>query len=304
VPPPIPGAPATFFAETRDERIAIVSTSSGDVVRFLTDSQPGGGAGGFSTSPDGNTLYFSRGDGTCAGHVAQIDLVNGGETAVPGASPPTNAVDSGLSVRPDGGAVAFGRYHCDTRVTDLVIVPISGAPTTEVVGAGLGGPLGPRSWLPDGSQLIVANEDLANGTIAYSTIDVAATGAIAGQHPIETPAINCLFFINLVEPSSGLLISTVRCGQQGATDQSTLVEYDPAARRVARTLVTGAPGQILGPITLDSSDRYLLYEIDASPPADAVISSSSPLPPSEAWALVDGLSTRFPQGDAYLSISW
>lgn len=116
------GMPPTFFAETRDHRIAVVSSSTGEVERYLTDPQAGGGAGGFTLSPDGKTLFLSRGDGTCAGHVAKMDLVSGGEEPIPGNVPPANAVDSGLSLRPDGGAVAFSRYHCDTGVIDLVIL--------------------------------------------------------------------------------------------------------------------------------------------------------------------------------------
>ena len=306
----VAGMPPTFFAETHDSRIAIVSSSTGEVARYLTEPQPGGGAGGFTLSPDGNTLFLSRGDGTCAGHVAMIDLVSGREGPIPGDSappnlPPPNAVDSGLSLRPDGGAVAFSRYRCDTRATDLVIIPLTGSPSAEVVSAGIGGPIGLRSWTQDGSQVIVTKPNVDDGTTSYSAIDVAANGSITGQHPITTPShAGCNFSIDLVAPDSGQLISSERCGAQGPTDQVTLVEFDLATERVTHTLVTGPPGQILSPITLDSTGRYLLYETDESIPPGVVISDTNPAPPSQTWLLVDGTSTRFPQADAYGSLSW
>jgi hypothetical protein len=310
---PVPGKPATFFAETKDQRIAIVSSTNGEVVRYLTDQQPGGGAGGFALSPDGKTLYFSRGLGTCAGQVSKLDLATGTEKAlvpppVTSAPPPTDGlehsvVDGEVSVRPDGRALAFGRYHCDTRVADLVIVPLQ-PQGPEVIGPGLGQPLGPRSWTPDGSHVIVGTQDYNTGGSSWAAVDVAEDGTIGHSHPITTPSGACRFFIHLVNPSSGLLVASKSCGTQGPTLQVSLVEFDLSTERVVRTLVDGPAGQSLGPTTIDASGRFLLYETDKSRPPDAVISDSNPSPPPHEWLLVDGTSTPFPQADAYNGIDW
>jgi hypothetical protein len=121
---------------------------------------------------------------------------------------------------------------------------------------------------------------------------------------VAVPNGDCRIFINLVAPETGRLIASQICGSQGPTLQITLVELDRATARVTRTLVTGPAGQNLGPTTVDSSGRFLLYETEESIPPDVVISDSNPAPTPHEWLLSDGMSTPFPQADAYYGLGW
>jgi hypothetical protein len=184
-----------------------------------------------------------------------------------------------------------------------VIIPLE-PQGAEIVGEGLGGPLGPRSWTPDGKQIVVGTEDYNSGTRTWAAVVVAADGTIGSSHTLTPPSGACQTYINFVAPDTGNLVASKLCGSQGPTRQTTIVELDRATMAVTRELVAGPMGQDIGPITVDASGGFLLYESQGSPPPGEVISDTNPSPVPHVFLLIDGTSTPFPQADAYLSLSW
>jgi len=115
--------PTRFVAEA-DGRIVVVSIENGRVERHLTDRQSGGGAADPAVSPDGRTVWFSRGDGTCAAHLASVPVAGGKERAIPGsgeAGPENQPLP-----RPGRAQIAFARSDCDEPGEALVVGDLRG----------------------------------------------------------------------------------------------------------------------------------------------------------------------------------
>jgi hypothetical protein len=73
--------PKTFIAvaPTQLSRLAVYSARTGRLIRYLTAEEPGGGVGGPQISPDGRTVLFARGDGTCAQTIDTVPVAGGAE---------------------------------------------------------------------------------------------------------------------------------------------------------------------------------------------------------------------------------
>jgi hypothetical protein len=135
--------PATFVA-VRDQRVAIVSTSTGNVVRYLTAQQPGGGASAPELSEDGTTVLFTQGGGTCSSYVQSVPVAGGTPATVISAQPET--VVGPASRR--GGVLAYGRVHCNVGAPNAaeVVVMANGTEHTFPIDGDLdtGPVVGPR----------------------------------------------------------------------------------------------------------------------------------------------------------------
>lgn len=78
----------------RDGRIAVISTANGEIVRWLTAAEPGGGAYDPALSDDGKTVIYVQASGTCSSEIRSVPvaggtpktLVGGGEGALRGPS--------------------------------------------------------------------------------------------------------------------------------------------------------------------------------------------------------------------------
>ncbi len=85
---------------------AVYSATDGHLIRKLTVPMPGGGLGDPRLSPDGRTVIFSRGQGTCAQTIDTVPFRGGREQVlVPMTGTGTNAINPG-----DPSYSADGRY--------------------------------------------------------------------------------------------------------------------------------------------------------------------------------------------------
>ena len=83
-PPAPPAAASGTYVAIRDQRVAVLSTGSGSVVRFLNDREPGGGASHPDLSPDRTSVVWSQGTGSCGAALRTSPVTGGGATAVGG----------------------------------------------------------------------------------------------------------------------------------------------------------------------------------------------------------------------------
>jgi hypothetical protein len=142
-PPTAPAAdfPADFVAVGADGVVAVYSAADGALIRTLTVPMPGGGPGGPRLSPDGRTVIFSRGTGTCAQIIDTVPFRGGPEqTLIPITGNPLSG--NNYSIPGDPSYSADGRYlvydtvpcgpsgHALVHIRDL-------ATGRELTGAGL-----------------------------------------------------------------------------------------------------------------------------------------------------------------------
>ena len=115
-PPADEGLPAEFVAELH-ARIVVVSAATGRVVRRLTADQAGGGASDPAVSPDGRTVWFSRGDGSCAAHLASVPAAGGPERSLPGSGGRSAAFGTTVTGRRVSRWVAMSAAEVSDTVT-------------------------------------------------------------------------------------------------------------------------------------------------------------------------------------------
>ncbi|HVF21263.1 MAG TPA: hypothetical protein VNA14_13620 [Mycobacteriales bacterium] len=107
-PPPTLQPPETYVA-IQDSRLALIKTTTGDRVRYLTTERPGGGVSFPEMAPDSTTVYFVRGEGTCAASIGAVSTTTLTERGV---TKMTDVVPSLLSVSGDGKWLAYVRTKC------------------------------------------------------------------------------------------------------------------------------------------------------------------------------------------------
>ena len=166
------GRPAQFLAEN-DGRIVVVSADTGRIDRYLTAQLPGGGASEPALSADGRTVWFSRGDGSCAAHVASVPLGGGKEKKLPGsgeAGPEATPLP-----RPGRPHIAYSRTDCKEPGAALIVGDLAGLEGHGQMG------LVPLAWSRDGTLLLATGAD-SNET---HLLEVSESGAIAAHRPLE-----------------------------------------------------------------------------------------------------------------------
>jgi hypothetical protein len=236
-----------FYARTRLGRIAAVDSRTGKITRFLTEGQPGGGPDSLAVDADRKALIFQRGDGTCAGHLAKITLPDGPEVALP--SKPDIGPEGDPAIRPKTSEIAFSRYHCDGRATDLVI----GAPDLgeEKVLAEVTDHPGLR-WSPDGTLLS------AGSWSTTKVFSVSNEGTLSDSRTIPNPE-GC--FTNVIAfTRAHTLIANRTCGRHAGT-HIVIVELELRNFRTVRTPMDLGVGNYGGGIALDISGRHLLLSV-------------------------------------------
>jgi hypothetical protein len=155
---PAAAAPDTFVA-AREGRIALLSARTGDVVRWLTEQIPGGGAPDPQLSEDRTTVVYSQGAGTCSSEIRSVPVSGGAPTTLVDT---THGVVSLPSRR--GDAFAYYRSTCADGSTypdathEIVTVVSRHQSTIPVDGAAHGIVVGERFLLyvteKDGATLL------------------------------------------------------------------------------------------------------------------------------------------------------
>ncbi len=119
-----PAYPAGFVGVSTDGRVAVFNSASGQVLRYLTTVQPGGGVSDLTLSPDGTRAYFTRATGTCSAHIASVALTGGPETvAIPA---PAGSLVSNPVLIGEGGTVAYLRTVCAGAGQAVVLSSLGG----------------------------------------------------------------------------------------------------------------------------------------------------------------------------------
>src|SRR2546427_11389584 len=237
-------APKTFAAVTLDGRIALVSAATGQVAGYLTAAGPGGGPSELAPTADRKTIYFSRGDGTCAGHLATLAVDGGSEIPLQGSG--LRGPEQWPAARPTGTEIAFARYDCATYKVSLVVANLGSEqrfPAEAVAFA---------SWSSDGSQL--AYSDVP----AITVLEVNAGGTVTSSHrlpSLEGCQVTHLEFV----PQAQLLAVAEACGSEGPNRQVKIATLDPITGKVRNVLLTLRKGMDLVSMSFDASGQFLLY---------------------------------------------
>jgi hypothetical protein len=146
-----PALPSSYVAVVND-RVAVIDSASGHVVRYLTDLQPGGGVSDAQLSPSGDVVY-AQGAGTCASAIMSVPLRGGTPTVLVDAKGTSTLAQPALA---DDGSLAYLRTRCQGGATELVVRRPVGQLLTAATGVKLAGPL---SWDPADSLFWVDSSD-------------------------------------------------------------------------------------------------------------------------------------------------
>jgi hypothetical protein len=236
--------PATFVA-ARDGRVAVLSVATGKVVRWLTAATPGGGAYDPRLTPDGKTVVYAQGAGTCSSAIRSVPVAGGVPATLVAAG---SAALAGPSR--DGDVDAYVRTTCRPRPKDEVVMVNPGGPVVEPVRGGVAGGVtvvGGRFVVyvtRDGGTTFLHSAD-ANGEFA----DVptappagcawqAATGAESPDGPRVLAAARCSGDTRLYRYDIDLQHRTP-AGRIGAVDVTSL-DRTPTADDLLVGVVDGA----------------------------------------------------------------
>jgi hypothetical protein len=113
------GFPADFAGDSPGagtmDVVAVYSAADGHLIRNLTVPMPGGGPGTPRLSPDGRTVVFSRGQGSCAQTIDTVPFRGGREQVlVPMTGTGNNATIPGdPSYSADGRYLIYDTVPCD-----------------------------------------------------------------------------------------------------------------------------------------------------------------------------------------------
>ncbi|MGH9008604.1 MAG: hypothetical protein ACRDYF_02020, partial [Acidimicrobiia bacterium] len=284
------GRPAQFLAE-RDGGIAVVSAETGRVDRWLAAEQPGGGAKEPALSPDGRTVWFSRGDGSCAAHLASIPLSGGKEEKLPGSG---EAGPEGTPLpRPGQPHIAYSRIDCKEPGAALIVGDLAGLQGHGQLG------LVPLAWSRDGTLLLAT---AADGDAAR-LLEVSESGAIVGNQPLDLAdrSAECrLQAVGFSPDDNNGYVAVRRCGM-GESARRTLVLLDQHGK-YRKTVVRLPRGEdFIDRPTFDPTGHSLLF---SSAPAAYEGSAAANDPEISLWLWRDGETRVLARQSGYRHPSW
>jgi hypothetical protein len=164
--PARPPVPETFVA-ARDGRIALLDSASGQVVRWLTEQEPGGGAYDPQLTRDRRYVVYAQGAGTCSSEIRRVPVAGG---------PPVTVVGGGEGALANpslfGTTYAYERTGCGPGAKHEVVMKNGTHIVTEPVdGDILGGvTMGDRFavYVTTKNGVTRVHEPDANGELADS----------------------------------------------------------------------------------------------------------------------------------------
>jgi len=283
------GRPAEFVAE-RNGRIVVVSSETGRIERYLTAVQPGGGAKEPALSPNGRTVWFSRGDGTCAAHLASMALAGGKEEKLPGSG---EAGPEGTPLpRPGRPHIAYSRTDCKEPTAALIVGDLGGLEGHGQLG------LVPLAWSRDGRLLLAATVDGDEVRL----LQVSDSGAIVGNEPLDVAdsTQGCRLKVMGFSPDDNDgYVALRRCGAgESARRSLVLLGRDGDYRRTVVRLRRGE--DFLGRPAFDPTGHSLLY---STVPA-RVDRGSAGGPEVNLWLWHDGETRILDRQSGYRHPSW
>lgn len=274
-----------------DGGIAVVSTGTGRVDRWLVAEQPGGRAKDPALSPDGRTVWFSRSDGSCSAHLASIPLSGGTEQRLPGSG---EAGPEGTPLpRPGPSHIAYSRTGCDEPDPALIVSDLEG-----LQGRGQTG-LVPLAWSRDGTLLLAT----AAGGDETRLLEVSEDGAIVGNQPLVPvdQTAGCRLRVVAFSPddNNGYL-ALRRCGV-GESTRATLVLLDErgAYRKTVVRLPRGE--DFVDRPAFDPTGHSLLFSSAPAPPEGSAAARD---PAMSLWLWRDGETRVLARQSSYRQPSW
>jgi hypothetical protein len=284
--------PAQFVAGI-DGRIATVSSETGRVDRYLTAEQPGGGAEEPTVSPDGRTVWFSRGDGSCAAHIASVPVAGGPEKALPGSG---EAGPEGTPLaRPGRSQLAWSRADCKDSAEALVVGDLRGLEGHGQIG------LVPLAWSRDGDHLLARASDHDE----LHLLDIAGSGTITDDRVLAVTdrAADCrLQVVGFSPDDNGGYVATRHCGPSSGEARRSLVLLGRDGR-VASTPLRLPRGQdFVGSPVFDQKGHSLLY---ATAPVEAAgTGNGNGSDDVSLWLWRDGDLRRLARPSRYGDPAW
>jgi len=284
------GRPAQFVAE-RDGRVVVVSSETGRVARYLTARLPGGGAADPALSPDGRAVWFSRGDGSCAAHLASVPLDGGKEKMLPGSG--EAGPESRPLPRPGRPHIAYARGDCKDAGTALIVGDLAGLEGHGQLG------LEPLAWSRDGRLLLASATD----SDEVRLLEVSGSGAIVDNQALDVvdSVKECrLQVIGFSPDANDGYVALRRCGR-GESARRTLVLLGRNGD-YRRTVVRLPRGQdFLDRPAFDPTGHSLLY---STAPAQADRGSTARDPEVTLWLWRDGDTRALARQSGYRHPSW
>ncbi|MGI8682265.1 MAG: hypothetical protein ACR2JO_09100 [Mycobacteriales bacterium] len=223
--------PSTFLGTSTDGRIAVFDATSGGVVRYLTDPQPGGGVSDLTLSPDGSRVYFTRGTGTCAAQIASVPVAGGPETVA--VTAPVGSLVSNPVLIGEGGTVAYVRTFCADAGQAVVVSSLGGGGGSQTWYAALHYGVKLFGWQP-GSPHLLLRESAAGGSSQLRLLDVTKPqGPLEPAAPVvRQPVTGCSYSAASWSPAGRIVVG------QSCSDGSAQVLLLPASPAV------GTPQQL------------------------------------------------------------
>ena len=287
--------PARFVAEAGG-RIVVVSVRTGQVEKYLTAGhEPGGGAADPHVSPDGRRVWFSRGEGDCAAHLASVPLGGGREEPVPGsgeAGPEERPLP-----RPGHAQLAFARTNCDEPAESAESLFVGDLRGLE--GYGQTG-LVPMAWSTDGRYLLAQTSD--GREVRRLTVNNA--GAIVTATVLDPPdrSKDCRLEVVGFSPDANHgYVAVRRCGKPGESAWRSLVLLDRTGGH-RKTVVRLPRGRdFVDRVAFDRTGHSLLYSTARSVGEDHAGTAE---PEVTLWLWRDGKVYRVVRGSPYRHPSW
>jgi Tol biopolymer transport system component len=246
---PIGTAPASFLAGVGG-RVAVVSTASGKVIRYLTETPAGQGQFFFALSEDRDTVWFS--DVDVCGHsgIYRVSYQGGAAVRVD-----RSANAEALTVSQDGSKLVYRPLGCHGSPSRaFAVLDLRTGTTRTWAYSQRGEVLGPMTWSPDGRHLAYI-EFFGSGELRTRAWLLDTTGpgrSLAASRPLPPPDKGCQIRGLAWQPGTGRLAISEAC----PTSHQLVVVDGPGGKVRSRPLRVD---QSFGGLNFDPSGRHLLY---------------------------------------------
>jgi WD40 repeat protein len=208
-----PREPAVFYGTWSENLpgIAVYSASTGRRLKILVPQEPGGGVLQVALAPDGRTIAFTAGDGTCGTDIKSVGTTGGPvQVLVPEGHQHGGTPALAPSYSPDGRYFTYSTLYCDGGATFLHIRNLRTG-MTHGYRTGLG-TFGLVFLRGDRQAVVQGVAPPASGAYksAGQHLTVVSLPALAVRR--YRPPAGCLF--DQVAGTSSRLIAALTCGKR------------------------------------------------------------------------------------------
>ena len=290
--------PGTFVAAIGD-RVAVISTATGRIVRTIWGPGPAGTqVDAVGLSPDRRTVYFRAGGTDPCGQPGIFRVAADGGSATRIVA--DEWAEGLITMSADGSRLAYLAYPCPSAGdADVVLRDAGGAllHRWSTTSSGVEAMLGGISLSADGRQLAGPVFDKVSGfPLGVRVLDATKGASITDGRLLRAPDPGCALVNASFHPRTGQLAAFERCLpkdlQSSTPPRFRLLYLDAASGRLlSRSLWfddhSGADLQVLT-MDFDRTGRYLLFAVGSHDPMD----SQEPRPETGTWWYRGGRRAR------------